>query len=603
MPAPNKKLITIDCFPHDNVRRVAYRYGGILRNGDSDTTNPFVEVLLIELVTEVSKGNQWLNLKRCSTFLVPLLDIDTVEQCSIWEGNVLTDEIYNFSGQLITKKFSFNFNEHKPRNIKIADRISNTFKYYIPLKKIYLPQKSDFVLHGYPFTKYSDESYKKVNHCLMVSNNNIQVITSSSHMLILFSRTKEIRGLLLSTPVDSIINRYLESYTTEIIENQIEYKVKFRKPYNSFGENDKIFLTNLALNQHVINTVETLQQSMEITDFSPYHPRNQARYPIIYPPHPTQLSVEVEGIWLDDNKSRFFVTRFKKVESINDHFINVDTDVPNTAPKNNDNSIPKERSKDKNQHINTQQPPSRVNGEYRQRSNVETDNTKSVLRYTFNELIDDPIEVDSNVQPYTDNSQDVETSSDQPYGNEKTKTKKSETTDKTPKRDDRFDIQYIIESLQSLKLENDSLLQKVYAINKFGDEIEGFSLLQIKELVPNRTHPSWIDDKLGRQLLFLKLELKDRIDHCYLIDINKNKNRERFYAFFIITSHRLTGEQISKICIELESAKGTKKWTTNYEHFTRQIIYLKHFWETPDEWKNKFKNLFKALNKNYSSTI
>ena len=74
MPAPNKKLITIDCFPHDNVRRVAYRYGGILRNGDSDATNPFVEVLLIELVTEVSKGNQWLNLKRCSTFLFALLN-------------------------------------------------------------------------------------------------------------------------------------------------------------------------------------------------------------------------------------------------------------------------------------------------------------------------------------------------------------------------------------------------------------------------------------------------------------------------------------------------------------------------------------------------
>lgn len=121
--------------------------------------------------------------------------------------------------------------------------------------------------------------------------------------------------------------------------------------------------------------------------------------------------------------------------------------------------------------------------------------------------------------------------------------------------------------------------------------------MQIKELVPDPNHPSWIDEKLGRQLLFLKLELRDRVDHCYLIDIHKNKNHEAFCAFLIITPYRLTGEQIKKICIELESAKGIKKWTAHCEHFTKQIISLKHSWATPDEWKNKFKNLFKALNK------
>ena len=125
-----------------------------------------------------------------------------------------------------------------------------------------------------------------------------------------------------------------------------------------------------------------------------------------------------------------------------------------------------------------------------------------------------------------------------------------------------------------MTLENDSPLQKVYAINEFGDGIEGFNSLQIKELVPNPNHPSWIDDKLGRHLLFLKLELKDRIDHCYLIDIYKNKKHEAFCAFLIVTPYRLTREQINKICIELESAKGIKKWTTHCEYFTKQIIAI-----------------------------
>lgn len=49
MPVNNDKITTIDCFPNDNISRVVYRYGGLVRNEDNDSTNPFVEVLLIEI--------------------------------------------------------------------------------------------------------------------------------------------------------------------------------------------------------------------------------------------------------------------------------------------------------------------------------------------------------------------------------------------------------------------------------------------------------------------------------------------------------------------------------------------------------------------------
>ncbi|MFW2099925.1 MULTISPECIES: hypothetical protein [Acinetobacter] len=592
----NVKVTTIDCFPNDGIRRTVYRYGGFLRNESSDSTNPLIEVLLIEL----QDNDKWINVQRCSTFLVPFLEIDTVQIGSIWEGNILQDNVYKFYGKLITKNFTFDFTSHKPKNIKPTYKVPNTDEYYMPLKHLMLPKGNDFILQGYPFTHYSSETYRQVNHCLMVSNNNIQVITSAVHILhSLFVNRKDIRGMVLSSSIQNIINRYLESYTTETVEDQTEYRIRIRKPYEDLGEIAIIFLANLALNEHVQNIVERLQHSMEITDFDPLqYGKNGTRYPIAFPPHPTRLSVEVEGLWLDDNKTRFFITRFKRVDPIDDHTIDVNQDHINTVPKDNEkNPIPREKSKNKNEHINTQKPPSRVNGEYRKRSDVESGNTNGILKYSFNEPTTDPVEVDSYIQPYTDKSEDVETSSDEPHGNEKSNIKKSETTDKPPTRDERFDIQYIIESLQALALENDSPLQKVYAINEFGDGIEGFNLLQIKELVPDPNHPSWIDEKLGRQLLFLKLELRDRVDHCYLIDIHKNKNHEAFCAFLIITPYRLTGEQIKKICIELESAKGIKKWTAHCEHFTKQIISLKHSWATPDEWKNKFKNLFKALNK------
>ncbi|EMB9891853.1 hypothetical protein VAL32_003848, partial [Acinetobacter baumannii] len=73
-------------FPNDNISRVVYRYGGLVRNEDNDSTNPFVEVLLIE----IRKSDQWLFLDKCSTFLVPVLDLDAVQHGSIWDGNVLT---------------------------------------------------------------------------------------------------------------------------------------------------------------------------------------------------------------------------------------------------------------------------------------------------------------------------------------------------------------------------------------------------------------------------------------------------------------------------------------------------------------------------------
>ncbi|EPJ8675914.1 TPA: hypothetical protein JI312_20680, partial [Acinetobacter baumannii] len=570
MPVNNDKITTIDCFPNDNISRVVYRYGGLVRNEDNDSTNPFVEVLLIE----IRKSDQWLFLDKCSTFLVPVLDLDAVQHGSIWDGNVLTNYTYRFSGKLITKRFSFDFSNNKPRNIKLSDKIPDTSEYYIPLKNYFLPNKVDYVLQGYPFTKYTNDSYRKVNHCLMHSNDGTQVITSSIHILhSLFVNRKDIRGLLLSTSGQSIINRFLESYTTEVENDNIEYKIKIRKPYEDIGETAIIFLANLALNPYVQTIVDKIQRSMEVTEFHHLQHGTGIRYPIVYPPHPTKLFLEAEGIWLDDNKTRFFITRVKKFDPINDHMIDVNKDLTNTVSKTDEkNPRPREKSQNKNEHINTQKPPSRTSGEYRKRSDVETGNTQNILKYSFNEPANDPIEVGTSNHPYSDKSEDVETSSDEPYGNKNTKTKKSETTDNPPSRDERFDIQYIIQSLNHLTLDTTSPLERVYSIDILGNEIHGFNLLQIKKLVPQPKHPSWIDAEFGRKLLFLKLELKDQHDQYYLIDIHKNKSHEAFCAFIIVSPHKLTREQIKNICIELENAKGIKKWTLRCESFTKKII-------------------------------
>ena len=181
--------------------------------------------------------------------------------------------------------------------------------------------------------------------------------------------------------------------------------------------------------------------------------------------------------------------------------------------------------------------------------------------------------------------------------------KKSETTNTPPKRDERFDIQYIIQSLQEIASEMDSPLEHLSAINEHGEMIASINLLQIKKLVREPKHPSWIDYDKVRKLLFLQLDLKDKNSFSYLIDIHKNKNHEAFCAFLIFTQHKLTSEQIKKICIELEGAKGIKKWALYCDSFIHKMIAIKHLYSTPDEWKNRFKKLLLTLGNTKSNIL
>ncbi len=104
--------------------------------------------------------------------------------------------------------------------------------------------------------------------------------------------------------------------------------------------------------------------------------------------------------------------------------IDVNKDLTNTISKPDEkNPRPRKKSQNKNEHINTQKPPSRTSGEYRKRSEVETGNTQGIPKYSFNEPTDDPIEVGASNQPIQINQKRLKTSSDEPYGNQNTKIK------------------------------------------------------------------------------------------------------------------------------------------------------------------------------------
>lgn len=227
MPTNNEKITQIDVFPSDGISRVVYRYGGFYKNDNIDSTNPFIEVLLIEVnllnKSQNRRTDQWLLLDKCATFLVPFLELDSIQIGSIWIGNTLSNKTYRFDEKLVTKKFTFDLSAIAPRNVRLIDKIPNSNEYYMPLKNYFLPNPEQVKcdIQGFPFSKYSKDSFQKVNYCLLTSTDNIQVFASANHILhSCFSNTKDIRELIISTSIRQIINRYFEGYSK--LENLIK---------------------------------------------------------------------------------------------------------------------------------------------------------------------------------------------------------------------------------------------------------------------------------------------------------------------------------------------------------------------------------------------
>lgn len=602
MSADQPKEISIDSFPNDGVSRVVYRYGGLLKN-NNDLMNPLVEVLLIE----IRMSDQWLYLDRCSTGLVPVVEIDAVQTGSIWVGDTLSQKTYKFNRKLVKRKFSFNLSEIKPQNIKLTDKIPNTSEYYMSLKNYYLPNSNnaDTSVYKYPLTQYSKGSYQKVNHCLMVSNDNIQVIASSIHILhACFSNTKELRKLLLRTSPKKIVDRYLDIYFSEEINGDSKYTIKLKETCKEkFKPISIVLLAYLGLNKHVQSVVEKIQSSLENTDYHEYKSGKNIRYPIVSPPHPTKLDMEAEGIWLDEEHTRFLITRFINIDPIADHKIDVlPLNQSETSTTSGDKTpIPSEKSKEKNERINTQQPPSRRSGEYRRQSDIEYGDASNILNFLSpEEVTSNKRETDKYQYQTSDPTEEVQTSSDDCYGNKKNNIKKAESDETQKNRDNSLDLKNIMEALSELIQDRSCPLVSIFSINSSGKEVTGYKLLQIKNLVKLKNTTSFIYKSKGRNLLFLRLTFKNNNGFCYFIEIKPNNSRDFFCAYLFLTNQSLSETQVKEICTQMSLSKGSKKWGKQCD-FISSMTAITHNADTSEKWKNKFQALFEPFsNKAYN---
>ena len=592
-------MTTIDSFPNDNIDRVVYLYSCIKLNTSSESDNILVEILLVELDRlnpdrlKASKGSY-------DKYDVTFRDLDTVQIGSIWKGQTLVEgRKFTFNNCLKTVKFEFDFSINKPKIIRFDDKIPDSENYYLFNEKIFIPKNennSSVPSKYYPFlmSKY----------CILKSNDNIEVLTNCIHTLHAFylPARKDIRGHLINEnySLSHIVDLFLDHYEIQNDDNCEKLFIILKEnAVKAIGKEAITLLANLALNKNTQERILNIRQSLNDITLDKNGRPYPTRFPSVMPPHSTIMRITATGIWLDEGK-RFLITHTSNVTPIADYPIKVIAPRTETEEKEErtDDTEKNHRhgrsKKDRNNRINTKENPSHHKGEIKKQTDITVDFSDFDI-----EIIEELNEKESRVQyiekKEENKNKDNNKSSGDRHGNKKNKPQKSENTEKKSKKTKIDDLDLIFNSLKKMKDQESSPLKNIHCIDKYGNLLEGYSLLQIKPIVKNPIYPSWIHRKFGRSLMFLKLELIDFNDHIYLIDIEKNNKNEGFYAFLFTTKYELTYQNIKKLCDAIEEKKGTKKWFESNTLGLNQKKAIKHMYTDQSDWIKSFNLIFKTL--------
>lgn len=297
-----KKNFSIPNFPNDKIKRVIYLYGCLKKNTSEISSSPLIQVCL----NEINENDNSL-LNNFVFAYVHLKQLSTAKLGSIWRGQNLILDNYNFYNSIVSRSFNFNFRFYSPKVITY-DSINSHIQKKIFDNKFSLPNISseNFI---------NDVSiFKDVNYSFLKSLNEIDVIIPPYLILEkLFCNNSSVKEKLLSQSIDQILNKYIE-YLKINVSNFRAIEVKRKKSLSGLSNRNLQFLIELATNSYSRRIISIMQKSLEYTLI--YQKNNQQfpRYPIILPPHEKDLQLHVKGVWLD-NYQTFFVTQITKSRS------------------------------------------------------------------------------------------------------------------------------------------------------------------------------------------------------------------------------------------------------------------------------------------------
>ncbi len=309
----------IEALPDDQELRVIWWYGPVFKN-NSNSSVPLVKILT-KLLTPEGKLSE-----KVQIFKVTLPELDLIRIGTIWKGRKRLNRVWKYlNGYVEGHEFSFNFREHPPLSIHFNDKKPNSTYWHIP--------KFKYDLGSFP--EHSEHKFQFYNSTLtkLISTNGLTVLIPSLEFLTsaISPEHKQIRSGLLQYSLDELTSRHLKrasidtngDYLIELIEGRLDANLTL--------------LAYLRLNQTSRARLSKLWTSMQRTAINKSSGlAYEEKYPEVLPFHPTEMTLQGDGIKIDENT--FLILRINGFSLPTDHDIRLLSTLYKPKPKESNSS-------------------------------------------------------------------------------------------------------------------------------------------------------------------------------------------------------------------------------------------------------------------------
>jgi hypothetical protein len=157
-----------------------------------------------------------------------------------------------------------------------------------------------------------EEKFNKTNYTKLISDDGVTVLIPSIELFVsaYTPQHKIIKQRLLQFNLDNAINEFINLDNSKV-ENQ-EYHIGLHK---KMEDSNIKFLAYSKFNNISRNRISYLSSSLEFNSgdiISGY----QVRYPIVLPYHPLHLSINSDGLWLNEKTFLIHSPLVEKIELV-----------------------------------------------------------------------------------------------------------------------------------------------------------------------------------------------------------------------------------------------------------------------------------------------
>ncbi|MDD3770302.1 MAG: hypothetical protein PHV10_06820 [Sulfuricurvum sp.] len=282
--------VGIQSFPKDNIERVIWWYGPVVKN-PYDSDNPLVLLITRHIINNKLSAN-------IEILRVTLPELDQVRLGSIWKGPKITDSMWtDFPNYKVEQKFSFDFTNNPPESISFLTRKPNSNFGYIRQSTYDL---GNFDYH--PNLNLIKKHFFRTHLTKLISKNGVTVLIPALECLtgVIAPEHKQIRSGLVNYQLDTLLSKFIKKAD----KKDDDYYVDFIKSKTTAN---RTVLAYLYLNQISRDRMSSLWYSMQTTTVDRTGTREREKYPQVLPYHPKRLLLEGDGIWID--KTTFLMLR------------------------------------------------------------------------------------------------------------------------------------------------------------------------------------------------------------------------------------------------------------------------------------------------------